>query len=187
MLIETTQSLFDNVKETMTASIPFSEEVRGLCEQNMCGNFGKSWTCPPAIDDLDTLKSKIAVYPRFLVFNKVYPLEDSFDWEGMVSSIKDFQARVVKLRRRILKLSKAFDFMVLGAGACSLCETCSYGEKKPCRNPKEAVYSIEAFGMDATALMTANGLAYNNGPNTVTYVGGLFYDQLPDSSCKVTL
>ena len=179
-LIETAKGLFDHVKETRTASIVFSDEVRGLCEQNMCGNYGKSWTCPPALDSLDTLKSRVAPYPSFLVFNKVYALEDSFDWEGMVSSIKDFQAGIVKLRKAVRVMDPGFDFMVLGAGACSLCESCTYGEGKPCRNPDDAIFSVESFGIDATALMTANGLKYNNGPNTVTYVGGLFHGRPPE-------
>jgi len=170
-----TQSLFDNAKLIPASKVTFSDEVRRLCEQNICGNFGKSWTCPPAVDSLDTLQARVSPYSRLMIFNKVYPLEDSFDWEGMVSSAKQFQAGIGKLKRQIRRSEPGFDGLILGAGACTLCETCSYPQGEPCRNPDQAIYSVESFGIDAMALMTDNGLKYNNGPNTVTYVGGVFH------------
>ncbi len=176
-LIELTQTLFDNAKDIPAASVGFSEEVRTLCEQNMCGNFGKSWTCPPAVDSLEILQAKVAPYTRFTIFNKVFPLEDSFDWEGMVNSVKAFQRGIGKLKKGLRNADPGFDCLILGAGACTLCPTCSYTLNEPCKNPDNAVYSVEAFGIDAMALMTDNGLQYNNGPNTVTYVGGVFHDR----------
>lgn len=81
---------FDHSKEIPSSSVPFNEEVRNMCEQNMCGNYGKSWTCPPAVASLDQLHLQLSSYNRFMIVDKVYTLEDSFDWEGMVSSMKDF-------------------------------------------------------------------------------------------------
>ncbi len=174
-LIKTALEFFDHAKPIDSSRVPFSEEVRQMCQQNMCGKVGKSWTCPPALEPVEILSSRVCAYPHFMILDKVYPLEDSFDWEGMVNATKDFQARIRNLGKAIKAREPDVDFMVLGAGACTLCETCSYIENKPCRSPEDAVYSVEAFGIDATALLTGNGLAYNNGPNTVTNIGGICY------------
>ncbi len=57
----------------------------------MCGYFGKSWTCPPAIESLEELQVKISQFNQVVVFNKVYQLTDSFDWDGMQNGAQDFQ------------------------------------------------------------------------------------------------
>lgn len=170
-----TVELFDQTKLISVSDIPFDPEVRKLCEQNSCGKFGSCWTCPPAIGDLGDLQRRISGYQHFLIFYKVYALEDSFDWEGMIEGAKDFQKRILKLKKEIHAQNAEFDFLVLGAGSCMLCENCTYPQKEPCRFPENAIFATEAFGIDVMNMMKNNGLKYNNGPNTVTYIGGLFY------------
>jgi len=166
---------FDHAKIISVSDIPFDTEVRKLCEQNSCGKFGSCWTCPPAVGDIEILHVRAMEFNHFLFFYKVYPLEDSFDWEGMMESVKDFQRRMFKLRKDVRNQDSEFVFLMLGAGACMFCETCTYLQQKPCRFPEEALISIEAFGIDAMKMMKDNRMKYNNGPNTVTYIGGLFY------------
>jgi len=163
---------FDHSKVVPISKITFDNEVRKLCEQNMCGTFGKCWTCPPAVDSIEDLQAGLEPFSDFRVFYKVYQLEDSFDWEGMTEGMKDFQSRILKLKKLIGKESD--DFLVLGAGSCQICDECTYPED-PCRLPELAMYSVEAYGIDAMKMMADNGLQYNNGPNTVTYIGGLFF------------
>ncbi len=166
---------FNHSKDILSSSVPFDEEVRKMCKQNTCGNYGKSWTCPPALDSIDKLKLKLSSYSRFIIFDRIYPLEDSFDWEGMVNSAKDFQLRIHDLKKKILSMAPDFNFMTLGAGACQLCKTCSYQQQKPCKKPDDAIFSVEAFGVDVMKMMKENGMNYNNGKNTITYIGGMFW------------
>lgn len=168
------EEYFDQAKLISVSEIPFDPEVRKLCEQNSCGKFGTCWTCPPAIGDLEELRRRATDFHHFFIFYKVYALEDSFDWEGMMDGARDFQKRILKLKKQIQATNSDFDYLVLGAGACMICETCSYPQKEPCRFPDRAIFSVEAFGIDAMKMMQTNGLQYNNGPNTVTYIGGLF-------------
>lgn len=178
-MIETIKDLidhhFDHSKTIAASAVPFDNEVRRLCEQNRCGKFGKTWTCPPAIATIEKLRESLTGFNRFLIFYKVYTLEDSFDWKGMMKGVNDFQSRIFKLKKHIRAKDPAFDFLVLGAGACQVCDACTYPENKPCRFPDDAMHSVESFGIDAMKLMRDNGLKYNNGSNTVTYIGGLFY------------
>lgn len=169
------KQFFDHSKAIPVSGIPFDSEVRRLCEQNMCGNYGKSWTCPPAIDTIEKLQSQLSCFDRCLIFYKVYSLEDSFDWQGMMTGVKDFQSRIFKFKKDLQNQDTELDFFFLGAGSCQLCDTCTYSQQKPCRNPEDALFSVESFGIDAMKMMMENGLNYNNGPNTVTYIGVLFH------------
>lgn len=85
---------------------------------------------------------------------------------------KEFNDRLLKLKKDI---DKSKDIMVLGAGACTLCDKCFYIDQKKCRRPDDAIISCEAFGIDVMTLMKENELKYNNGANTVTYIGGVLY------------
>lgn len=60
--------------------------------------------------------------------------------------------------------------LALDAGCCNLCPKCTYPDE-PCRHPEEAIPSVEAYGIFVTPMLTACGLKYNNGPDTVSYVG----------------
>lgn len=166
--------LFDNSKIILSSQVPFRSEVRELCEQNSCGCYGKSWTCPPAVGTLEGLQDQVSHFHQVAIFYKVYPLADSFDWEGMQSGAEDFQSRLLKLKKKIRNTDSDFPFLALGAGACKICETCTYEQQLPCRSPENAHVSVEAYGIDVMEMMKENGLSYNNGPNTVTYVGTLF-------------
>ncbi len=169
------EELFDHSKVISVSKVPFDNEVRRLCEQNMCGNYAKSWTCPPAIDSIEKLQSRLSVFKYFLIFYKVYSLDDSFDWQGMMAGVKDFQLKIFKFKKKILHQYPWLKFLFLGAGSCQLCNACTYPQQKPCKHPEDALFSIESFGIDAMKMMKDNGLKYNNGLNTVTYIGGLFY------------
>ena len=85
---------------------------------------------------------------------------------------KIFRTLVTDLRKVIPP-----PILTLSAGACNLCETCSYVLQKPCIMPDKAIGSLEAHGVDVTALVTNCGLQYNNGPNTVSYVGVVMFNQ----------
>ncbi|NLM53126.1 MAG: DUF2284 domain-containing protein [Firmicutes bacterium] len=159
-------------KEIPFTSVEFKEEVRKLCEQNTCGKYDKCWTCPPAIGSLEANIKQFKQYSHFLLFYHVYELENSFDWKGMMEGGKDFTTRLLKLKK---ELATSGDFLLLGAGGCNLCERCTYPEGKPCRRPDDAIISLEAYGIDVMGLMKTNGLKYNNGPNTMTLIGGVLY------------
>ncbi|SHF15361.1 DUF2284 domain-containing protein [Alkalibacter saccharofermentans] len=154
------------------SSIKLSEEVRNMCEQNRCGHYGKNWVCPPAIDDLDKIKKDFSSYDKFIVLYEVYELKNQYDWKGMVDSAIDFQHKLLDVKNQI---SKETRFKILGVGACALCKKCTYIDGEPCRRPDDKIISLEAHGIDVISLMKDNGLKYNNGPNTVTYIGGIMY------------
>lgn len=174
-MYQITQDFFDHSKAIDPSTVPIDDQVREMCKQNACGNFGKSWTCPPAIDSLDKLRLQLSNYNRLMVVDKVYALENSFDWEGMVAGVKDFQTRILKLKKKIESLAPDQRFLTLGAGACQLCKHCSYQEQQPCTHPEDAIFSVEAYGIDVMKMLAENGMSYNNGKNTVTYVGGVFW------------
>ena len=101
----------------------------------------------------------------------VWPIEDAFDIDGMLAAGDRHNALFRRAVGALGPRLAAGGFLALSAGACSACETCTYPAGEPCRRPGQAVASLEAYGIDVARLIACSGLAYVNGPNTVSYVG----------------
>ena len=68
------------------------------------------------------------------------------------------------------------NYLHLGAGGCGLCEKCAKLDDLPCRYPKEALASLEAYGVFVSETAKHAGLQYINGANTVTYFGIILFE-----------
>ncbi|MBQ7171107.1 MAG: DUF2284 domain-containing protein [Clostridia bacterium] len=144
---------------------------RDICASNRCGLYGKCWMCPPDIGEIDEVMATLQTYTRVLVYQKVYPLDDSFDMEGIRDAKKDF----TKLIQSVKKAYPDPSMLHLGAGGCGLCRVCAKRDDLPCRHPDRAVASLEGYGINVSALAASAGMKYVNGQNTVTYFGAVFF------------
>lgn len=147
-------------------TIPFLKEVRDMCEANRCGMYGRTWTCPPGVGELEVLRDKYQAYEHALLYSTRHELEDSFDFEGMGEGNKVHH----KLDQNLMKKmnTAGFKYALLGAEGCHLCAKCTYPDD-PCRNPELVHPSIEATGVSVVDLSRQVGIRYINGANTVTY------------------
>ncbi|MBW2367354.1 MAG: DUF2284 domain-containing protein [Deltaproteobacteria bacterium] len=170
------QEHFPESKEIPKQSIRFSKQIRKMCEQNVCGSYGKFWVCPPAVAPLAELIETITGYERCRVVYRLYDIESSYDFKGMMAGMTDFRDRLIKMKNYF---PNGIESLVLGAGSCNLCKKCTYPEGEPCQRPEDALVSLEASGIDVVRLMSENGMKYNNGANTVTYIGAVMFNSVP--------
>lgn len=159
-----------------TDKVKFSNELRQMCAQNHCGNYGKNWVCPPAVGPLKELKKEVLEFKQGLIFQTVHQLEDSFDIEGMEKSQSIHSGIFRDILGMIEDNYKPLRVLPLNVGACDICTTCAYIDDKPCYFPEKAIASIESYGINVMALLAEMGFPYNNGPNTVSYVGYILFN-----------
>lgn len=154
--------------------ISLDRSFRDMCAQNSCGVYGKCWTCPPDVGDIDELMERVGRYDYALVYQTVSELEDSFDFEGMMEAKKRSYGITHQLRKALdaIPFQKALH---LGAGGCGVCEVCAKRTNEPCRFPERAMASLEAYGINVSQLAKAAGMKYINGQNTVTYFGAVLF------------
>ena len=161
--------------ELPVSRLVFSQELLDLCATNKCGNYNRSWTCPPAAGILEDQRRKIQSYENAFVFTTKHDLEDSFDFEGMEAGRENHICLTLEFRQL---LGEGFSFY--GAGSCPICKdangisNCAF--PRPCLHPEKKIGSIEAAGINVTELSKAAGLKYNNGPNTVTYFSMVLWE-----------
>lgn len=164
-----------NANIIKTEDIVTDEAFRDICATNQCGIYGKCWMCPPDVGDIHKLMASVRTYGYALVYQKVYPLEDSFDIEGMQEAKDDFRDLIQRMRR----IFSDGGMLHLGAGGCGVCKVCAKREDLPCRFPNLAVASLEGYGINVSKLAASAGMKYINGQNTVTYFGAVLFSE-PD-------
>ncbi|MBQ3709057.1 MAG: DUF2284 domain-containing protein [Clostridia bacterium] len=148
---------------------------RKMCEQNLCGNYGRSWMCPPDAGPIEELMAEVRTYSFILVYQTVGELEDSYDFEGMMEAGARHN-QVVNRVRNAMKAEPLSKVLHLGAGGCRMCEVCAKKTGEPCRHPELAMSSLETYGINVSELAKAAGMKYINGQNTVTYFGAALFD-----------
>lgn len=147
---------------------------RGMCESNACGVYGKCYMCPPDVGDIDELMARVRDYDYALVYQTVTELEDSYDFEGMIEAKKSTYPITQKLRRVFADMGVTH-VLHLGAGGCGVCPTCAKRTGEPCRFPELAMPSLEAYGINVSALAKVSDMKYINGQDTVTYFGAVLF------------
>ena len=160
-----------------SSGIEFHEAFRAACEKNVCRKYDTNWMGPPAIGPIGELKKKATGYQQGMVFQTVHTIASNFDMKGMFAAAEVHERIFRELLGRIKKQFPSEDILPLNAGCCRICERCAYLDDEPCRNPDEAVASVEAYGMNVIALQKSAGLKYYHGKNSVTYVGLILFNR----------
>ena len=156
------------------ARLPFEPAFRKLCEQNSCGKYGTCWMCPPYVGSIEDLIAKAKTYQNALVYQIVSPLEDSYDFDGMMAATRQMNQLGQRLRDRLAPVLDG-NPLYLGAGSCQLCQRCAVLDRQPCRFPQRAMPPLESYGIHVSQLAPLCGMNYINGANTVTYFGAVLF------------
>lgn len=160
--------------ELRVEEVPFARSFRTLCQSNACGKYGTSYMCPPDIGEIDALIARAKTFERVVLYQTVGLLEDSYDIEGMLAAGQRHNDLAQKISQE-LSHAPFSAVLHLGAGGCRVCSVCAKVTGEPCRFPQRAISSLEAYGVDVSALTARCGMNYINGQNTVTYFGAYFY------------
>ena len=155
-----------------TKDIRCHEDVREMCEKNVCRAYGRTWACPPATGTLEQCRARIAGYDKMLLFSRAYLLDGDMDFEGVKEAMKDFKRRVRELDGSLGPVLP--ERLTLSNESCDICADCSYPDA-PCRCPKDMHPAIEGFGLNISELAGLSGIKYLNGRSTVTFFGAVLY------------
>jgi predicted metal-binding protein len=157
------------------SEIKYRQEIREICKDNSCRQYGKTWACPPAVGTVEECKNRCLQYNTMLVFTGKFTLEDSFDFDGMMRSMSDFKQIAHDVESVVKPYLKRY--LVLSNESCNTCKTCTYPDA-PCRFPEQLHHSIEGYGILVSELAKQATVNYNNGENTVTYFGALLFNDI---------
>lgn len=177
--METIQQLiesqeFDCVGTCSASVLAVREEVRDMCASGKCHIYGTRWACPPACGEIADFEKRMHEYETCAVIQTVAELEDEFDGEGMMEAQETHKERIYSLIDALYDAGLGARAMVLSAGTCEVCGTCTYPDA-PCRFPDKQLVSMEAAGLYVSEVCTQAGIPYNHGRNTIAYSSCVLY------------
>lgn len=151
-------------------------QIKDYCKS--CGMYGKLWTCPPHIEEVDFSEySKIA-----LIFSKI-PIKR----EMLINSLEEIELLIVNERRnldeKLLRKEQEYAGRAFFPGHCIICgkDKCSRLKAEPCRHVTLARTSLESHGFDiiSSAKKLANiDIHWYDGhtvPEYITLVSAIAY------------
>lgn len=149
---------------------------REICRGNACGGWGACWMCPPDVGPAEELIEQARRFPGGVLYQNVYPLEDSFDYEGMMDARRAHQACSMRIAQVLPE-----GVLHLSVGGCGVCERCAKKDGEKCRFPDKALPSLEAYCINVYDTAENAGLKYINGQDTVTYFGMVLFGEDQDA------
>ncbi len=146
--------------------IVFSPLSQLMCQN--CGQFGRSYVCPPFVRKYDKTREYLRQFDKFLLivaesdpeeYNRRYTeIKSKFNLsEYRIQNLVGTQINAINCgnARRDLKTvvrfirakHEKFNFFDIGGG-CNRCHPCFKNLHKPCAHPNEARASPEGSGID---------------------------------------
>ncbi|NLV50908.1 MAG: DUF2284 domain-containing protein [Clostridiales bacterium] len=144
--------------------------VRDMCSVDKCRAYGKNWACPPACGSVEDCERNIKRYSDAIIVQTTAQLEDDFDFEGMDKAAKMHGYNFVSFHDFLREKYPGTEILALGTGGCMNCKECTYPDE-PCRFPEKMVHPMEGYGIMISDVCKRNGIPYNHGRGTLTYIG----------------
>ena len=154
-----------------TDELPFSPRVRYICETE-CGQYGKSWACPPGVGTLEECRERCMQYPNTLLITTMNEVEDISDLHATLAT----RAPHEEVTRQVNALVKAqgLETFPLSTESCAICAKCAYPDA-PCRHPDRMFPSVESHGILVTDIAERYGIDFQAGGNIVTWFSLILY------------
>lgn len=141
-----------------------AERFLGLCRQDLCGCYGRSWSCPPGwTERMDSLGAR---FSEAALLERTYGI-DPGDREAVAAASEDMH-RALRAVTADLR-SRGIPALGLADGRCGYCGVCAYPE--PCRFPEQLVPSISAAGIDIGEVLRGIGRPFAFREDGVTLCG----------------
>ena len=165
---------FADAKVIETKDLVFDPSFRPYCAENLCGQYGVNYTCPPDCGTPEEMKQKILCHRKALVMESLWPVKDYSDKAAIKegkSSHNHWEIQVLKQARK-----NGTDGFLVGASGCSLCSPCGMKTGDPCRFPDLRWSCMSAYCIFVKKLADLCGREYDPGPGLVTFYGMFVFD-----------
>jgi predicted metal-binding protein len=149
-------------------------ECRKLCAENLCGEYGVTWACPPGVGSEEECLNTVRCFSEAAIIVKKFenvdvndkPLVDRLGAEHQDVCRKT----AIELRHEGCRATAFAD------GGCKHCKKCSYPDS-PCKFPDQMVASISSYGIMMDRYMSSQGIEFEFEEGCMTLYGLILYSK----------
>lgn len=136
-----------------TSDLVFVPEYRKYCEDNLCGNYGKNYGCPPICGSVEEMQDRVRHWKHALVLQTKTAVENAFDDNTTKLLKKKHTAMTLQLIHSLKELNPNMKGMPIMAGPCNLCNGCRMKEDLPCPHEEMKFSCLSAYCIDVNELV----------------------------------
>lgn len=149
--------------------IVFNGAFRKYCADNLCGNYGANYSCPPDCGEVEQMRARMQRYTQALVLQTKWKIPDFRDKKAVWSAKhahNEAMFRVIECMEQA-----GCKGLMAGASCCTLCEKCAILENAPCKFPEKRFSCLSAYCVDVKALAERCGMEYFCADGSVAFFG----------------
>ena len=162
-----------------TAEIPFSENVRHICETE-CPMYNTTWACPPAVGTVAECKARCLRWPHALLLVTVAEVEDAADMEQTLPT-RQAHEYITRQAADLVETASGHGVYVLSTESCAICAHCAWPDA-PCRHPDRMCPCVESHGILVTALAERCGIDFLYSSSVVLWFSLIFYSDQAETA-----
>lgn len=157
-----------------TGKIVFDPSFRTYCAENLCGQYGVNYACPPDCGSVEEVKKHILAHRHALVLQTMHQVEDYSD-KAATKAAKSFH-NAASLRLMTKLRSAGVPGFLVGSGGCSLCQPCKRKQGLPCAFPELRYSCMSAYCIFVKKLADEAQMEYDCGPGLLALFGMYVFD-----------
>lgn len=153
--------------------IPVDPKYRAYCEENLCGNYGANYSCPPDCGTVEETHQRLMAEKDALVIQTVWDIGSYENKKAILQAKRAHNAAVLRLMEK-LRETEIVGFP-LGYGGCPLCDPCARKEGGPCKHPDKRISCMSAYCIDVAKLANFCKLEFAWNPEKLYLFGMIVF------------
>lgn len=164
---------FTKAKVIKAEQLVFNADFRRYCEENLCGNYGDNYSCPPDCGSPEQMEARAREYENALVFQTVCEVEDMNSQEELARLKKEHNKRSRAFIRRLKEAG--LTGLPMLAGPCDLCRPCRREKGEECAYPEQISSCLSAYCVQADKMAEACDMTYWGNGRQISYFSLFLY------------
>ena len=157
-----------------TTDIIFDPIFRPYCVENLCGQYGVNYSCPPDCGSPEEMKQKIQAHKKAIVLQTIWSVGETPDANIYKMTKKEHNAAELRFVKRVRE--QGHKGIIVGSSGCALCSPCAITANEPCRFPDLKYSCMSAYCIYVRKLAERCGMVYDCGKGQVAFFGMYTFD-----------
>ena len=157
-----------------TEDIVFDFSFRPYCEENLCGQYGANYSCPPDCGSPEAMKQRVLSHKKALVLQTIWEISDYSNMDLIKPAKAAHNAAEIRLVKRLRADGR--DGFIVGASGCALCSPCKQVLGQPCAFPEYQYSCMSAYCVFVKKLADKCGMEYDCGDGLLAFFGMYVFD-----------
>lgn len=165
---------FSNAEVTQTDKIVFDERFRPYCEENLCGQYGVNYSCPPTCGTPEEMKQRVLSYKKALFVKTEWDVPELSDNDKLKHARNTHNAMMFAVIKKLR--ASGHDGFMIGASGCVLCQPCVMPTGQGCRYPELRYSCMSAYCIHVKALAEVCGMTYDYKNGILPFFGTYIFN-----------